>query len=86
MLIIWRSPFEYTFFRDVEVQPCCGFALSVFAPLAQGADLVESLERAPCGGTRAPARGLSLSLSRSLYFLTDAGSLSRGARRARPHR
>ena len=37
-------------YRDVEVQPCCGFAAGVFGPLAQGADVVESLERAPCGG------------------------------------
>ena len=68
LLIIWRSPFEYTMYRDVEVQPCCGFAAGVFGPLAQGADVVESLERAPCGGARArrPARARALSQRRGL--------------------
>ena len=72
LLIIWRSPFEYTMYRDVEVQPCCGFAAGVFGPLAQGADVVESLERAPCGGARArrPARARARALS-------AAGSLNR---------
>ena len=72
LLIIWRSPFEYTMYRDVEVQPCCGFAAGVFGPLAQGADVVESLERAPCGGARArrPARARARALS-------AAGSLTR---------